>query len=98
MLLDSTQTLIQAGVSERLLSVLEDIVHKVEVSADFSISHPDYKPLELPVEAASCPFSETQSANAAKISDSAIKERVQMLYWLKSQAIATRQELSQRLG
>jgi hypothetical protein len=50
--LDSTQTLIQAGVSERLLSVLEDIVHKVEIGADFSISHPDYKPLELPVEAA----------------------------------------------
>ncbi|MEH2078661.1 MAG: T3SS effector HopA1 family protein [Nostoc sp.] len=48
---DSTQTLIQAGVSGQLLSVLEDIVHKVEVSADFSIRHPDYKPLELPVDA-----------------------------------------------
>jgi hypothetical protein len=50
--LDSTQTLIQAGVSERLVSVLEDIAHKVEIGADFSISHPDYKPLKLPVEAA----------------------------------------------
>ncbi|MBG1261477.1 transposase [Nostoc commune] len=28
----------------------------------------------------------------------ATKERVQMLYWVKTQAIATRQELSQRLG
>jgi transposase len=28
----------------------------------------------------------------------ATKERVQMLYWVKTQVIATRQELSQRLG
>jgi predicted transcriptional regulator len=28
----------------------------------------------------------------------ATKERVQMLYWLKTKASATRQELSQRLG
>jgi len=28
----------------------------------------------------------------------ATKERVQMLYWIKTQAIAKRQELSQRLG
>ncbi len=28
----------------------------------------------------------------------ATKERVQMLYWVKTQAITTRQELSQRLG
>ncbi|KAB8320438.1 hypothetical protein SD81_002230 [Tolypothrix campylonemoides VB511288] len=47
---NSTQSLIQAGVSERLVSVLEDIAHNVEIGADFSISHPNYKPLELPVE------------------------------------------------
>lgn len=34
----------------RLLDVLEDIVHKVEIQADFCIRHPDHKPLELPAE------------------------------------------------
>lgn len=34
----------------RLLDVLEDIVNKVEIHSDFSIRHPDYKPLELPLE------------------------------------------------
>ena len=34
----------------QLLEVLEDIVEKVEIKSDFSICHPDYKPLELPSE------------------------------------------------
>jgi hypothetical protein len=49
-LLDSTQTQLHAGVNRRLLDVLEDIVRKVEIQSDFSIRHPDYKPLELPAE------------------------------------------------
>lgn len=50
-LLDSTQTQLKAGVSRQLMDVLEDIAHKVEIQPDFSIYHPDYKPLELPAEA-----------------------------------------------
>jgi hypothetical protein len=34
----------------QLLEVFQDIVQKVEIKPDFSIHHPDYKPLELPVE------------------------------------------------
>ena len=49
-LLDSIQTQLEAGVTERLLDILEDIVHKVEIQPDFSIHHPDYKPLEVPTE------------------------------------------------
>jgi hypothetical protein len=50
-LLDSTQTQLHAGVNSQLLIVLEDIVNKVEIQSNFSIRHPDYKPLELPAEA-----------------------------------------------
>ncbi len=50
-LLDSTQNQSHAGVNRRLLDVLEDIVRKVKIQTDFSIRHPDYKPLELPAEA-----------------------------------------------
>lgn len=32
----------------RLLDVLEDIINNVEIHSDFSIRHPNYKPLELP--------------------------------------------------
>lgn len=35
----------------RLLDVLKDIVHKIEITSNFSIRHSDYKPLELPIEA-----------------------------------------------
>ncbi len=35
----------------RLLDVLQDIVNKVEIQSNFSILHPDYKPLEIPSEA-----------------------------------------------
>ncbi|MGL5796178.1 MAG: T3SS effector HopA1 family protein [Waterburya sp.] len=36
--------------SNQLQTVLEDIVNQVEIRADFSVRHPDYKPLELPTE------------------------------------------------
>ncbi|MBW4509294.1 MAG: hypothetical protein KME64_22645 [Scytonematopsis contorta HA4267-MV1] len=42
--------LIENGIDEQLLSVLEDIVQKVEIHSDFSIRHPDYKPLEISKE------------------------------------------------
>ncbi len=49
-LLDSPQTKIDIR-SNRLQTVLEDIVNQVEIRTDFSVRHPDYKPLELPEEA-----------------------------------------------
>ncbi|MBE8964807.1 hypothetical protein IQ277_00670 [Nostocales cyanobacterium LEGE 12452] len=49
-LLNSTQPQPLTGLTERLLEVLEDIVHKIEIQSDFSIRHPDYKPLKLPSE------------------------------------------------
>ncbi|OUL25706.1 T3SS effector HopA1 family protein [Nostoc sp. 106C] len=45
-LLNSTQS--QLTLTGRLLDVLQDIVRKIEIKSDFSIHHPDYKPLELP--------------------------------------------------
>ena len=38
------------GVTGRLKEVLLDIVERVEISSDFSIRHPEYKPLDLPAE------------------------------------------------
>ncbi|MFB2978216.1 T3SS effector HopA1 family protein [Microseira sp. BLCC-F43] len=49
-LLDSTQTRLKTEAYSRLMDVLEDIVRLVEIQSDFSIRHPDYKPLELPAE------------------------------------------------
>jgi hypothetical protein len=49
-LLDSTQIQLYTERNRRLLDVLEDIAHKVEIHSDFSIRHSDYKPLELPTE------------------------------------------------
>lgn len=43
--------LLETALAGQLLKVLQDIVQKVEIKSDFSIHHPDYKPLELPVEA-----------------------------------------------
>lgn len=37
--------------SNQLQAVLKDIVNQVEIRADFSVRHPDYKPMELPEEA-----------------------------------------------
>ncbi|MCU0536158.1 MAG: T3SS effector HopA1 family protein [Hydrococcus sp. Prado102] len=34
----------------RLQSVLQDLTHHLEIQPNFSIIHPDYKPLELPAE------------------------------------------------
>ncbi|MBD2385078.1 T3SS effector HopA1 family protein [Cylindrospermum sp. FACHB-282] len=42
--------LLQTGATRQLLEVFQDIAQKVEIKSDFSIHHPDYKPLELPVE------------------------------------------------
>lgn len=49
-LLDSLEPQPFPEATGRLLDVLEDIVHKIEIKSDFSIRHPDYKPLELPAE------------------------------------------------
>ncbi|MEH2068680.1 MAG: T3SS effector HopA1 family protein [Nostoc sp.] len=49
-LLNSTQSQLEATLTNRLLDVLQDIVRKVEIKADFSVHHPDYKPLKLPDE------------------------------------------------
>ena len=49
-LLDSPQSQIN-NCFNRLQTVLEDIVNQVEIRSDFSVRHPDYKPLELPEEA-----------------------------------------------
>ncbi|MDB9343161.1 T3SS effector HopA1 family protein [Nodularia spumigena CS-586/05] len=42
--------LLDTGLTGQLLEVIEDIVEKVEIKSDFSIHHPDYKPLDLPLE------------------------------------------------
>lgn len=49
-LLDSLQIQIDIR-SNRLRTVLKDIVNQVEIRKDFSVRHPDFKPLELPEEA-----------------------------------------------
>lgn len=38
------------SLPQSLHSTLEDIVNKIEIQSRFCISHPDYKPLELPAE------------------------------------------------
>ncbi|MBD2495835.1 T3SS effector HopA1 family protein [Nostoc sp. FACHB-280] len=43
--------LLETAVTEQLLEVLQNIVQKVQIKSDFSIHHPDFQPLELPVEA-----------------------------------------------
>jgi HopA1 effector protein family len=50
-LLNSVQNQIRSGINQQLLDVLEDIINKVEIQSDFSIRHPDYKPLEIFAEA-----------------------------------------------
>jgi hypothetical protein len=39
------------NLEDRLFAALEDIVNNVRIQDDFCISHPNYKPLELPSEA-----------------------------------------------
>ncbi len=48
--LNSSQTKLEVRLNRYLLDVLQDIVDKVEIRSDFSIQHPNYKPLELPNE------------------------------------------------
>jgi len=47
-LLNPTQILLDAGLNGQLLDSLQDIIHKIDFKSDFSICHPDFKPLELP--------------------------------------------------
>lgn len=39
-----------APVSDRVLAALQDIANNVQIQSNFCISHPAYKPLELPAE------------------------------------------------
>ncbi|MFN6526292.1 T3SS effector HopA1 family protein [Nostoc sp. ChiSLP03a] len=50
-LLNSPPTQLEIGLTGQLLDILQDIVQKIEIKSDFSIHHPDYKPLKLPSEA-----------------------------------------------
>lgn len=49
-LLDSPLTQQPDSASSQLLDTLQDIVSNVQIQPNFCISHPDYKPLELPAE------------------------------------------------
>ncbi|QIR37103.1 hypothetical protein HCG51_10420 [Tolypothrix sp. PCC 7910] len=49
-LLKLTQFQLKNHLTGQLLDVLQDIVHKITIKSDFSIHHPNYKPLELPSE------------------------------------------------
>jgi hypothetical protein len=49
--LNSTSTNADASTHLELMTVLADIDRNVEIRDDFSIHHPDYKPLEVPAEA-----------------------------------------------
>lgn len=50
-LLNPPLNLLSNSSYDRLLEVLNDISHNIEINADFRITHPDYKPLEIPEEA-----------------------------------------------
>ncbi|MEH2138801.1 T3SS effector HopA1 family protein [Nostoc sp.] len=47
-LLNSPITQLDNGLTRQLPDVLQDIAEKIEIKSDFSIHHPNYKPLELP--------------------------------------------------
>lgn len=49
-LLDSLQNQLPASAPDRVLDSLQDIVRNVQIQSNFCISHPAYKPLELPAE------------------------------------------------
>lgn len=42
-----------AAIPKPLQQILQDIVNKIQIESKFCISHPDYKPIELPSEALS---------------------------------------------
>ncbi|HEY9604823.1 MAG TPA: T3SS effector HopA1 family protein [Allocoleopsis sp.] len=50
-LLDSLEIHQSSVPSEQVLDSLQDIATKVQIQSNFSVRHPDYKPLELPAEA-----------------------------------------------
>jgi len=50
-LLDSLQNQLPASALDRVLNSLQDIVRNVQIQSNFCISHPAYKPFELPAEA-----------------------------------------------
>jgi HopA1 effector protein family len=49
-LLDSLQNQTLDSTTDRVRNSLQDIANNVKIENNFSISHPDYKPLELPDE------------------------------------------------
>ncbi|URD48503.1 T3SS effector HopA1 family protein [Chroococcidiopsis sp. CCNUC1] len=49
-LLDPKTKQLPASAPERVLESLQDIVSNIEIQSNFCISHPAYKPLELPAE------------------------------------------------
>lgn len=49
-LLDSIPSCLPETVPNHLLESLQDIANNVQIQSNFCISHPDYKPLELPEE------------------------------------------------
>lgn len=49
-LLNSDFTHMNKNLSKSLLDTLQDIAIKIEIRSDFSIHHPNYKPLTLPTE------------------------------------------------
>jgi HopA1 effector protein family len=49
-LLHSLQNQLPVYPAQNLLDSLQDIVNQVQIQANFCISHPDFKPLELPPE------------------------------------------------
>lgn len=48
--LDSPQSKLSTVASNRVLESLQDIAQNIQIQSNFCISHPSYKPLELPVE------------------------------------------------
>jgi hypothetical protein len=52
-LLNSNSNNLLAAISNHLWETLQDIASNVEIQSNFSIRHPNYKPLELPAEAIS---------------------------------------------
>ncbi len=49
-LLDSLQSQLLTTTPDRMLDCLQDIANNIQIQSNFCISHPAYKPLELPTE------------------------------------------------
>jgi hypothetical protein len=52
-LLNSNSKNLLAAIPNHLRETLQDIANNIEIQSNFSIRHPNYKPLELPAEAIS---------------------------------------------